>query len=56
MESTVPLVSMIIGRGWGRSAHVHLEPLFALIGLKVVMPFTPHDAKGCFVASKTTTR
>ena len=52
---SVPLtVRAIIGRGWG-SATQHsqsLQSLFAHIpGLTVVMPATPHDAKGMLLES-----
>lgn len=51
----VPLViRLVIGRGWGQGAQ-HMQSLhswFAHIpGLKVVMPFSPEDAKGMLVAS-----
>jgi pyruvate/2-oxoglutarate/acetoin dehydrogenase E1 component len=46
----VPLViRAIIGRGWGQAAQhsQSLQSLFAHVpGLSVVMPATPHDAKG----------
>jgi len=52
---TVPLtVRMIIGRGWGQGAQhsQNLQALFVHIpGLKVVMPTTPHDAKGLLISS-----
>jgi len=45
---------MIIGRGWGQGAQ-HSQNLQALYmhvpGLKVVMPTTPHDAKGLLISS-----
>lgn len=47
-------IRMIIGRGWGQGPQhsQSLQALFAHIpGLKVVMPATPHDAKGLFIAS-----
>lgn len=51
----VPLViRSIIGRGWGCGAQhsQSLHGLFAQIpGLKVVMPSTPYDAKGLFLAA-----
>ena len=51
----VPLViRSIIGRGWGCGAQhsQSLHGLFAQIpGLKVVMPATPYDAKGLFLAA-----
>lgn len=51
----VPLVvRLIIGRGWGQGAQ-HMQSLhswFAHIpGLKVVMPFSPADAKGLMIAA-----
>ena len=54
-QMSVPLViRLIIGRGWGQGPQhsQSLQALFAHIpGLKVVMPFTPYDAKGLLVAS-----
>jgi len=51
----VPLViRMIIGRGWGQGPQhsQSLQALFAHIpGLKVVMPTTPHDAKGLLISA-----
>jgi pyruvate dehydrogenase E1 component beta subunit len=51
----VPLtIRCIIGRGWGQgSQHSQsLHSLFAHIpGLKVVMPTTPHDAKGLLISA-----
>lgn len=51
----IPLViRMIIGRGWGQGPHhsQSLQAWFAHVpGLKVVMPTTPHDAKGLLIAS-----
>lgn len=51
----VPLViRMIIGRGWGQGPQhsQSLQAWFAHVpGLKVVMPATPADAKGLFIAS-----
>lgn len=51
----VPLVvRMIVGRGWGQgSQHAQsLQSWFAHIpGLKVIMPATPHDAKGLLLAA-----
>jgi pyruvate dehydrogenase E1 component beta subunit len=45
---------MIIGRGWGQGPQ-HSQSLHAWFahvpGLKVVMPSTPHDAKGLLIAS-----
>ena len=52
---SVPLtVRMIIGRGWGQGPQhsQNLQALFMHIpGLKVVMPFSPFDAKGLLVSS-----
>ena len=45
---------MIVGRGWGQGPqHAQsLQSWFAHIpGLKVVMPATPHDAKGLLIAA-----
>lgn len=54
-KSNVPLViRMIIGRGWGQGPQhsQSFQALFSLVpGLKVVMPTTPHDAKGMMVAA-----
>ena len=51
----VPLViRMLIGRGWGQGPQhsQSLEAMFAQVpGLKVVMPTTPHDAKGLMIAA-----
>jgi pyruvate dehydrogenase E1 component beta subunit len=54
-RSSVPLtIRMIIGRGWGQGPQ-HSQSLHAWFahvpGLKVVMPSTPHDAKGLLIAS-----
>lgn len=51
----VPMVvRSAIGRSWGQGAQ-HSQALHALFmhvpGLRVVMPSTPHDAKGALVAS-----
>lgn len=52
---SVPLViRLIIGRGWGQGPQhsQSLQALFAHIpGLKVVMPTTPHDAKGLLISA-----
>ncbi len=52
---TVPLViRLIVGRGWGQGPQhsQSLQAWFAHIpGLKVVMPATPHDAKGLLVSA-----
>jgi pyruvate dehydrogenase E1 component beta subunit len=48
------VIRMIIGRGWGQGPQhsQSLEAMFAQIpGLKVVMPTTPHDAKGLLIAA-----
>ena len=54
-QQNVPLViRMAVGHGWGQGAQhsQNLQALFAHIpGLKVVMPATPHDAKGLLIAS-----
>ena len=51
----VPLVvRMIIGRGWGQGPQhsQSLQSWFAHVpGLKVMMPTTPHDAKGLLISS-----
>lgn len=51
----VPLtVRLIIGRGWGQGPQhsQSLQAWFAHVpGLKVVMPATPHDAKGLLTAA-----
>lgn len=47
-------IRLILGRGWGQGPthSQNLQSLFAHIpGLKVVMPFTPADAKGLLLAS-----
>lgn len=53
--SKMPLtVRMVIGRGWGQGPQ-HSQNLQAMYmhipGLKVVMPFSPNDAKGLMIAS-----
>ena len=54
-KMSVPLVlRLIIGRGWGQGPQhsQSLQSWFAHIpGLKVVMPTTPHDAKGLLISS-----
>lgn len=48
------VIRMIIGRGWGQGPQhsQSLQAWFAHIpGLKVVMPTTPHDAKGLLIAA-----
>ena len=51
----VPLViRLVVGRGWGQGPQhsQSLQALFAHIpGLKVVMPTTPHDAKGLLISA-----
>ncbi|MEI6260695.1 MAG: alpha-ketoacid dehydrogenase subunit beta [Deltaproteobacteria bacterium] len=51
----VPLtIRLLIGRGWGQGPQhsQSLQSLFTHIpGLKVVMPFTPYDAKGLLVSA-----
>lgn len=52
-KSAVPFVMrMLIGRGWGQGPQ-HSQALHALFahipGLRVVMPVTPHDAKGMLI-------
>lgn len=47
-------IRAIIGRGWGQAAQhsQSLQVLFAHIpGLKVIMPATPHDAKGLLLGA-----
>lgn len=54
-QMRVPMVvRSVIGRGWGNGPQhsQSLQAWFAHIpGLKVVMPATPHDAKGLLIAS-----
>ncbi len=54
-KGSVPLVvRMIVGRGWGQGAqHAQtLQSWFAHVpGLKVILPATPHDAKGMLIAA-----
>jgi len=54
-KASVPLViRMIIGRGWGQGPQhsQSLQSMFAQVpGLKVVMPATPHDAKGMLISA-----
>jgi acetoin:2,6-dichlorophenolindophenol oxidoreductase subunit beta len=52
---SVPMViRVMIGRGWGQGPQ-HSQSLHALFahipGLKVVMPFSPHDAKGLLISA-----
>lgn len=54
-RSSVPMtIRMVVGRGWGQGPQ-HSQSLHAwfahIPGLKVVMPSTPHDAKGLLIAS-----
>lgn len=51
----VPItIRLLVGRGWGQGPQ-HSQSLHALFahipGLKVVMPFTPYDAKGLLVSA-----
>lgn len=53
--SSVPMViRMIIGRGWGQGPQ-HSQSLHSwfghIPGLKVVMPFSPYDAKGLLISA-----
>jgi pyruvate dehydrogenase E1 component beta subunit len=54
-KMTVPIVvRLVVGRGWGQGPQhsQSLQSWFAHVpGLKVVMPTTPHDAKGLLIAS-----
>ncbi|MCX5712973.1 MAG: pyruvate dehydrogenase complex E1 component subunit beta [Candidatus Omnitrophica bacterium] len=54
-KMTVPLVlRLLVGRGWGQGPQhsQSLQALFAHIpGLKVVMPFSPSDAKGMLISA-----
>jgi pyruvate/2-oxoglutarate/acetoin dehydrogenase E1 component len=54
-QVNLPLVvRAMIGKSWGQGAQHSqgLYPLFMNIpGFKVVMPVTPYDAKGCFIAA-----
>ena len=54
-QASVPLViRMVVGRGWGQGPQhsQSLQAWFAhLPGLKVVMPATPHDAKGLLISA-----
>lgn len=54
-QASAPLViRMVVGRGWGQGAQ-HSQSLHAWFahvpGLKVVMPATPHDAKGLLISA-----
>src|SRR5215510_4386700 len=54
-KAKIPLtIRMLVGRGWGQGPQ-HSQSLHAWFahvpGLKVVMPSTPHDAKGLLIAS-----
>ncbi|HEY8965290.1 MAG TPA: transketolase C-terminal domain-containing protein [Candidatus Methylacidiphilales bacterium] len=54
-QKSVPLVvRMMIGRGWGQGPQ-HSQSLQAwfghIPGLKVVMPVSPHDAKGMLISA-----
>jgi pyruvate/2-oxoglutarate/acetoin dehydrogenase E1 component len=54
-RASVPLViRMVVGRGWGQGPQhsQSLQAWFAHVpGLKVVMPATPHDAKGLLISA-----
>lgn len=54
-QSPIPMViRLIVGRGWGQGPQhsQSLQAWFAHIpGLKVVMPASPHDAKGLLISS-----
>jgi acetoin:2,6-dichlorophenolindophenol oxidoreductase subunit beta len=54
-QKSVPLViRLLVGQGWGQGPQhsQSLQTLFAHIpGLKVVMPFSPYDAKGLLTTS-----
>ena len=54
-QQAVPFViRVVVGRGWGQGPQhgQSLQAMFAHIpGLKVVMPATPHDAKGMLMAA-----
>ncbi|MFQ5482693.1 MAG: dehydrogenase E1 component subunit alpha/beta, partial [Nitrospinaceae bacterium] len=48
------VIRLLVGRGWGQGPQhsQSLQALFAHIpGLKVVCPFSPHDAKGLLIAA-----
>jgi len=52
---TVPIViRAIIGRGWGQG-HQHSKSMYSIFahipGLKIVLPTTPHDAKGLLISA-----
>ena len=54
-QTTVPLVVWAaIGRGWGSGAQ-HSQAIHGMLlgvpGLKIVMPSTPHDAKGLLLSA-----
>jgi pyruvate dehydrogenase E1 component beta subunit len=54
-KARVPLVMrMIVGRGWGQGSQ-HAQSLQSWLahvpGLKVIMPATPHDAKGLLISA-----
>ncbi len=54
-KASVPMViRLVVGRGWGQGPqHAQsLQAIFAHVpGLKVVLPATPHDAKGLLISS-----
>lgn len=54
-QMSVPLViRMVIGRGWGQGSQ-HSQSLYSwfghIPGLKVVVPFSPSDAKGLLISA-----
>ncbi len=54
-QVSVPMVvRAIIGRSWGQGAQ-HSQSLYSYFshvpGLKVMLPTTPHDVKGCMIAA-----
>ena len=54
-KAKVPMVvRLVVGRGWGQGPQ-HSQSLHAwfahIPGLKVVMPFSPYDAKGLLISS-----
>lgn len=54
-QATAPMViRLVVGRGWGQGPQhsQSLQSWFAHVpGLKVIMPATPHDAKGLLIAA-----
>ena len=53
-QSSPMVVRAIIGKSWGQGAQ-HSQALHSMLmhvpGLKIVMPSTPHDAKGCLISA-----